>query len=46
MDIIPVRNIASKVPDPPIEAAGTTRSGNFFRFNMSIPIRHPNVPEI
>lgn len=45
-DIMPVRNIASNVPAPPIETTGTPRSGIFFKLSKSIPIRHPRVPEI
>lgn len=45
-DIMPVRNIASNVPAPPIETTGTPRSGIFFKLSKSIPIRHPSVPEI
>ena len=42
-DIIPVRNIASKVPAPPIETNGTPRSGIFFKLSISMPRMHPNV---
>lgn len=44
--MIPVRNIPSNVPAPPIDATGVPSFPIFLRFNRSAPINVPSVPDI
>ncbi len=43
---IPVRNMPSKVPAPPIETTGAPSPRSLSRFKRSAPMSVPRVPEI
>ncbi len=42
--IMPLKNMPSKVPAPPMLATGASSFGIFLRFNRSAPISVPSVP--